>query len=85
VWRGIHIPVVAPVHQPGQIEELSTVVNLGPEPMLELLFVLFENGRFVELVEVGEHAHHLGEPVHLKRGHQRILVASIPVLKLEFR
>lgn len=40
--------------------------HLCPEPVLELLLGGAERLDVVELVQVGEHAHYLGKPVHLQ-------------------
>lgn len=49
-----------------QINGNTHATHLCPEPVLELLFGGPERLDVVELVQVGQHAHHLGKPVHLQ-------------------
>ena len=44
-----------------------TLVDLGPEAVLEDLLGLLEALGVLEAVQVRQHAHHLGEAVHLGR------------------
>lgn len=47
-------------------EQLRTLVDLGPEPVLEALLRIFERRGFSNQVEMGEEAENFGEPVGLQ-------------------
>lgn len=51
-----------------EVEELGTVVDLGPEALLEPLLGFAQPLGVLEVVEMRQHAHHLRETVNL---HQR--------------
>ena len=57
---------VSPVQDTREVEEFRSLVYFGPEPLLECLFGIFENGGFFDEVEVGEDADNLGEPMGLQ-------------------
>ena len=43
-----------------------TLVNFSPEAVLQSLFGLLQLLLVLEAIQVGQHPHHLGEPVHLQ-------------------
>jgi hypothetical protein len=55
------------MHQPAQVEQLGPVVDLRPEALLEPLLGLAQPFGVLEVVQVREDAHDLGEAVDLKQ------------------
>ncbi len=49
-----------------QLSGICTLIDLGPEAVLEDLLGLLEALVVLEAVQVRQHAHHLGEAVHLQ-------------------
>jgi hypothetical protein len=55
------------MNQPAQVEQLGPIVDLRPEALLEPLLGLAQPLRVLEVIQVREDAHDLGEAVDLKQ------------------
>lgn len=59
---------VTTVHDAAEVEHLGSIVDLGPEAVLESLLLSFEGGRSLDEVEVGEDGDELGKTVRGEGG-----------------